>query len=255
MNTEPQPKNYDAVIGGNLAPPSNGMVLGGFDRIKRLFGRGVNSTFEQKSMALSQALDYGERGLDLVIRALRDDLEQIQWLAYEELRGNREPKVKLALELFLEGSTKYKRLRNLLSAKKWQEADMETTAIMLRWCDLAPNKRLNHKDLLTFPCEDLYTLDRLWLKHSNRHFGFSVQQRIWEKCQQSRWDKGEAWSLLGDRIGWRVNNLFVDNYWKRHDELSFSSLAPVGHLPFVFGIFTVEPICDRLKTCKLHGDA
>ena len=36
---------------------------------------------------------------------------------------------------------------------------------------------LSRQDLETFPCEDLLTIDRLWVEASNGHFGFSVQKK------------------------------------------------------------------------------
>lgn len=242
-----QPQNYDLVLGGENTPPVSGVVLGGIEGIKRLL---VNGTVEQRIALLPKLPNYGERGIDLVMRSLRDEAEQVQEVAYELLRDRPEVKVKLALELFLE-NTKYRRLRNFLAMKKWQEADWETTALMLKICGLETHKRLNPHNLVDFPRDDLFAIDRLWRKHSNGHFGFSVQKRIWENCRQWRSDRGEAWALLGDRIGWRVNNLFVSNHWKRYDEISFSSNSPVGHLPFVFGILTVEAICDRLKAIQV----
>jgi hypothetical protein len=35
------------------------------------------------------------------------------------------------------------------------------------------------KQLLNFPCTDLRTIDGLWVKYSNGHFGFSVQKEIY----------------------------------------------------------------------------
>lgn len=40
-------------------------------------------------------------------------------------------------------------------------------------------RSLRAEDFEKFPCEDLHTIDTLWVKYSKEHFGFSVQRRIW----------------------------------------------------------------------------
>lgn len=35
MEKESQPKKYDLVLGGNNLPPTNGLVLGGIEGVKR----------------------------------------------------------------------------------------------------------------------------------------------------------------------------------------------------------------------------
>ena len=42
------------------------------------------------------------------------------------------------------------------------------------------NLAIDENFIVRFPCKDLKTIDKLWIKHSNGHFGFSVQKRIWE---------------------------------------------------------------------------
>jgi len=39
---------------------------------------------------------------------------------------------------------------------------------------------LRTEDIDNFPCEDLRTIDQLWVKYSNGRFGFSVQKRIYQ---------------------------------------------------------------------------
>ncbi|MBW4631740.1 MAG: GUN4 domain-containing protein [Iphinoe sp. HA4291-MV1] len=40
---------------------------------------------------------------------------------------------------------------------------------------------LDVESINNFPCTDLSTIDQLWVKYSNAHFGFSVQKRIWQE--------------------------------------------------------------------------
>jgi hypothetical protein len=244
------PKKRDVVLGGQAAMPKAGVVLGGLEGVqRRIFDR--NCDIEYRIAALQEALNYGQRGLDLLIRALKDKSEHIQRSAYELLRDRPEPRVKFALELFSNSGVIYMPLRDLLAAGKWREADLATTAIVRQICKLDVGDRLNSTHFTRFPCEDLGLIDRLWRKYSNGHFGFSVQQPIWYRCDQSRWDKGEAWALFGDRVGWRASFFLLEVYhWKQYRELTFNLSAPRGHLPFAGGIFTMEAIANRLTACQ-----
>lgn len=253
-----QPKRSDAVLGGQSTMPLGGVVLGGLEGVKRRLAGKIE---EQRIDALREALNYGQRGLDLVIRALRDESKQIRRAAYELLKPKNEPRVILALEIFSESWLDYTHLQNLLRAGKWREAERETTTIFLGICGLNRCQQINASHLIDFPCEDLGIIDRLWMRHSKGRFGFSVQQPIWQQCDRSRWDKGEAWSLFGDRVGWRVNNSLIgvltgtrQYRWKHYDELTFSLSAPKGHLPWVNGIFTTEAIANRLIACSQDGE-
>jgi len=73
----------------------------------------------------------------------------------------------------------YINLRNLLAAKKRKEADKETTRVMLKVAGREKEGWLNMESIEKFPCEDLCTIDQLWIKYSNGRFGFSVQKRIY----------------------------------------------------------------------------
>lgn len=86
-----QPTEYDAVLGGQLSIPANAAVLGGIEGVKKSL---ASKIVEQKIVAISQALNYGEAGLDLIIRTLEDESYQVQKFAYLLLRERDEPTVK-----------------------------------------------------------------------------------------------------------------------------------------------------------------
>ena len=116
-------------------------------------------------------------------------------------------------------------LRDLLQAGKWKEADEETTKVMLQAASKEDRGYLDENDLKTFPCEDLLTIDRLWIKASNGHFGFSVQKKIWEKCG-SPIPNGDYKKFM-EAVGWRLGDNFV-----RYNDLKFStSRSLAGELP------------------------
>jgi len=123
----------------------------------------------------------------------------------------------------------YINLRNLLAAKKWKEADEETRRVMLKVAGREEKGSLNEKSIDKFPCEDLRTMDQLWVKYSNGRFGFSVQKRIYQSLGGTRKYDEEVWERFGDRVGWRKKN-----EWLYYNELTFSEKAPEAHLPVVW---------------------
>ncbi|MGC1394239.1 MAG: hypothetical protein WA828_08140, partial [Coleofasciculaceae cyanobacterium] len=89
-----QPQEYDAVLGGESPISAGSAILGGIAGVKR---RLASQFEEQRIAALSEALNYGEAGLDLVIGALQDESGQVETAAYLLLRERTELKVKWAL--------------------------------------------------------------------------------------------------------------------------------------------------------------
>ena len=87
----------------------------------------------------------------------------------------------------------YTTLRNLLAVKKWREADEETESI----CQLL----LSRREVNALPCEDIWTMDQLWMKYSDRRFGFSVQKRIWQSIGGTN---QTPWSSFCQQVGWLV---------------------------------------------------
>jgi hypothetical protein len=63
----------------------------------------------------------------------------------------------------------YSKLRDLLKAGKWKEADFETTNRVSEW-EEAEKKKERYKPN-NFPCADLRTIDKLWVKYSDGRFG------------------------------------------------------------------------------------
>lgn len=89
-----QPKEYDAVLGGQNPPPINAAVLGGIEGVKK---RLASSILEVRINALSDAIKYGDQGLDLVLPALQDESIEVQFAAYSLLKDRQEPQVKQQL--------------------------------------------------------------------------------------------------------------------------------------------------------------
>jgi len=113
----------------------------------------------------------------------------------------------------------YRKLQDLLVSGQWKEADRETLAVMLKAFHREKKGMLEREEIDKFPCQDIRTIDQLWVKYSYGRFGFSVQKCIYDQC-------GRNGDTFGDRVGWRVNNK-----WLYPSDLTFTMNAPLGHLP------------------------
>lgn len=148
----------------------------------------------------------------------------------------------------------YLPLEKLLLAQRWREADVETRRIMLAiaGADTRDNLLLTQQALENFPCYHLKTINRLWRKHSEGRFGFSVIHRIYREVEGD-------YSSLAQRVGWRVGDT-----WLNYNELTFDKQAPVGHLPITWLVPTTfwmywqgrfarvgwELLLSRWQTCQ-----
>ena len=95
--SENQPREYDAVLGGESQAPVDGVVLGRIERVKQ---RWESADIQQKIVALSEALNYGDAGLDFVIKAWQNEFGKVSSVAYSLLRERDEKKVRQALQQY-----------------------------------------------------------------------------------------------------------------------------------------------------------
>ncbi len=144
----------------------------------------------------------------------------------------------------------YRKLDRLLASGKWKEADEETKNKMLEAAGKTEDGWLRMEDIDRLPCEDLRTIDQLWVKYSNGRFGFSVQKRIYESLGGTREYDKKISEAFGDRLGWRVNSNGLD-----YRDLKFNTKAPEGHLPgrgrkggLACGLLS---LFSRVETCKV----
>ncbi len=132
-------------------------------------------------------------------------------------------------DLSSEKGINYTGLQNLLKAGNWKEADQETANQMLKVMKKEGWFQVSSKDLLNFPCVDLKTIDRLWVKYSSGQFGFSVQKEIYVQCGaklNGKYPGDKIWQEFCDLIGWKVNGSYI-----YCSDVIFSTSAPQGHLP------------------------
>ncbi len=123
----------------------------------------------------------------------------------------------------------YAKLRELLAAGQWKEADIETGNVMLKVAGRTKEGYLDLNACRNFPSLDLRTIDQLWLKYSDNKFGFSVQKEIWVAKGgklDGRYDY-DTYVKLGDEVGWRQGG-----NWLSYNDLTFDKTnAKRGHLP------------------------
>jgi hypothetical protein len=234
-----QPREYDAVLGSNNTAAPTDAVLGGIEGVKRRLAIG---DIKSRIIALSQALNYGEAGLDVVIQALQDPSKQIQWSAYGLLARKTETKVEQALlsfSLISEAGIDYRSLQYILASQKLKKADEKTRKLVLHAANRS-NNWLRNEEIQSLACEDLFIIDRLWTIYSQGRFGFSVQKRIWESLGSEKSDisRGEEFSA---RVGWLKQRTETDNYYeilklytiKRRAAIPWGLNAPEGNLPSI----------------------
>jgi serine/threonine protein kinase len=152
----------------------------------------------------------------------------------------------------------YTKLRDLLKAGKWKEADEETLRVMLAFAKREKEGWLDDEHIDNFPCTDLRTIDQLWVKYSNGKFGFSVQKRIYQGLGGTREYNREIWEKFGDKVGWRKGG-----NWLYYNDITFDKKAPEGHLPQVFFlscgclcssvlfVMGISSLASRLVDCNL----
>ncbi|PSB04985.1 NTPase (NACHT family) [filamentous cyanobacterium CCP2] len=197
----------------------------------------------------------------LIQEAIRQGATDLAYACYQEtqytLDEEFEAEVK-ALKPAVQAS-RYATLEAHLQAQRWKEADEETYCLMITTVGKEEGQYFESEELLNFPCEDLKTIDSLWVKYSNGHFGFSVQKKIYVECgaKPNGYDpEDEIWEKFCNRVGWRANGKWLD-----YDNLNPSLSSQRGIFPFlalsslqgVFPLFFFGGVIifSRTEACRL----
>ena len=120
----------------------------------------------------------------------------------------------------------YRKLRDLLKAKKWKEADEETRVKILKVANRESEGWLRVEDAENFSCQDLGTIDKLWVKYSNGKFGFSVQKQIYQGVGGSKEYNWDDYKKFADKVGW-----LEGGEWLLYSEFNFRWKHNTGHFP------------------------
>jgi hypothetical protein len=110
----------------------------------------------------------------------------------------------------------FTQLETFLKNGQWREADQETTRLMLLIAKREDEGYLDVESIKKFPCEELRTIDKLWVDYSNGKFGFSVQKKVWIACGgvPGKYDY-DVYKKFADQVGWRRSG-----NWLGYDELT-----------------------------------
>ena len=158
------------------------------------------------------------------------------------------------IQLKSEVGMEYNNLRDLLKAQNWEEADKETYEVMIKAVGKKSGDSFTSDELLNFPCQDLRTIDQLWVEYSKGRFGFSVQKEIYLSVS-GEFSSDEynflAWNMFVHDVGWNTKY----DVHKNH--------IPRGHLPFsIYGrvfflldfqsrVVRVISLVSRLVNCNI----
>ncbi|AFZ19654.1 GUN4 domain-containing protein [Allocoleopsis franciscana] len=134
----------------------------------------------------------------------------------------REVRESLQAHLFAE-------LNYLMKVRNWKGADQKNAVLMLNIAGIEKRGYLDTSDIEKFPCPALRAIDKLWVKHSEGKFGFSVQKDILDSVskQPGHYDNinEETWGNWVSRVGWQGSDT---NY-------NLNQAEP-GHLPRKEGV-------------------
>ena len=124
---------------------------------------------------------------------------------------------KSPVELLSAKGIDYSELEKLLKAKEWRKADELTAKIMFKVAHREKERYLNEDSIKTFPCEDLRTIDQLWVHYSGGKFGFSVQKKLWLKCggKISHYNRDLVFKKFAGSVGWYY---LQNGSWRTYDE-------------------------------------
>lgn len=218
----------------------SGTLTGNFpftSRAKRIIDLSLETAREQEKKYVSTGhillgiLKEGGGIAQQVLERLGIDLQNLQNQTNRAIQlsvksSNLNPEDDLSSEKGID----YTRLRDLLTAGEWKEADKETYLVMIQAVGKKDGDWFTQDELLNFPCTDLRTIDRLWVKYSHAKFGFSVQKEIYlsvgGKADGKYYD--ETWKKYCNQLQWRVKGS-----WMSYSEITFDTFAPKGHLPIL----------------------
>lgn len=138
----------------------------------------------------------------------------------------------------------YPQLEDMLRSNNWEEADRLTTEIIweLAGTSQTPKPSFRAEVSRDFSCEDLRTIDALWTKYSDGHFGFSVQRSIWQSSEVN-----ENLIKFMSHVGWGKLEKQEDGqdifYFIPVNDFSLN--APKGQLPWFVAWEGSDGVRDR----------
>ncbi|MDJ0703422.1 MAG: GUN4 domain-containing protein [Leptolyngbyaceae cyanobacterium MO_188.B28] len=190
----------------------------------------------------------------IIQEAILQGATDLAYTCWQETQRTLAPKIEAELQALKPTiqTSRYARLETLLKGQQWKKADQETYRLMITTVGKEEGQWFDHADLENFPCEDLRTLDQLWVNYSKGKWGFSVQKQIWQDCG-SPMSYNTDWLKFGTQVGWRKGENWVD-----YSDLTFDLEQTLpGEFPwgvrFVGGKCSFEgfsSLAQRLVECS-----
>ena len=154
-------------------------------------------------------------------------------------------------------------LSELLTEKKWKEADEETSKILLQAASQEERGWLQRDDIEQLDSDILLKVDEIWLNHSQNNLGFSVQKFIWEQIQKnsnSHLSYTEKKKEFAKQLRWYVEKKGGKGETITKAQIVWSFAAQIqGYLPTpppamtgdnVIKVCVTLALVERLAKCK-----
>ena len=171
--------------------------------------------------------DYRDRAIALDTEGQEVELgKELELETYKGQETQERGQKKNQVSLVSAKGVDYRKLHDLLKAKKWKEADEETDRVILKVVRRELEGWLRYEDAQNFSCQDLGMIDKLWAEYSNGEFGISVQEQIYQNLGGTKEYNLEVWKKFGDKVGWRQKG-----EWLNYTELTSLEEHYSGHLP------------------------
>ena len=164
------------------------------------------------------------------------------------------------INLLSDKNINYQELEQLLKSKQWRKADELTSKIMCMIMDREEKGMLNVEHMNNFHCQDLRTINELWVNNSNGKFGFSVQKELLLSLGGTIDKNGDGfdydiWKKFGAKTDW----LYQTADWKTHEdfmrETNDGQSALRASLPYKvcrgLGIWCISSLPQRLIDCNI----
>ncbi len=150
----------------------------------------------------------------------------------------------------------YNRLRDLLKAGKWKEADGETTRMMLQAAGREKEGWFRREDINKFSCEDLGIIDQVWLESNQGKFGFSVQKEIWLQNgsptpTHPAYKQNESWRKFGRKIGWYLEKKDGGGYYGIKTSIPGNLPSDIYNGKWGMWDVTLKDFFSRAAKCNL----
>ena len=158
----------------------------------------------------------------------------------------------------------YCELEQFLKDKEYRKSDELTAKLMLKVANREKEGWLNNESIKALLCEDLHKIDQLWIYHSNRKFGFSIQKKLWLECggEINKYSLDyEVWKKFAAKVGlYHPQN----NEWRTYTEFMKDTENAQNALPASLPSSwwwverrrvcrsSVQDLFSRIATCELQ---